>query len=79
MVLADHAFLGPRNLLLRVLFLHGALGVTIFFIISGFLITGLLMRERSETGGVSLRLFYIRRALRILPAFCLFVGCVAVH
>ena len=43
-------------------------GVTIFFIISGFLITTLLMEERRQTGAVSLRGFYWRRARRILPA-----------
>ncbi|MEO7325235.1 MAG: acyltransferase [Dokdonella sp.] len=44
------------------------LGVNVFFIISGFLITSLLMEERRQTGAVSLRGFYWRRARRILPA-----------
>ncbi|MEO6688519.1 MAG: acyltransferase [Dokdonella sp.] len=43
-------------------------GVNVFFIISGFLITSLLMEERRQTGAVSLRGFYWRRARRILPA-----------
>jgi peptidoglycan/LPS O-acetylase OafA/YrhL len=46
----------------------GALGVNVFFVISGFLITGLLLRERDETGGIDLGRFYSRRAFRILPA-----------
>ncbi|MCU1534769.1 MAG: acetyltransferase [Glaciihabitans sp.] len=49
----------------------GALGVDIFFVLSGFLITGLLSRERQETGRVSLFNFWRRRARRILPALAL--------
>lgn len=45
----------------------GFLGVDIFFVISGFLITHLLMAEHAGTGRVSLRDFYLRRAFRILP------------
>lgn len=54
----------------------GHLGVSIFFVISGLLISWLMIRERDATGGVSLRNFYIRRALRILPVFWLFLLCV---
>ena len=43
-------------------------GVRIFFVISGFLITTLLLREREQTGKIDLKQFYIRRAYRILPA-----------
>ena len=46
----------------------GYFGVTVFFVISGFLITTLLLRERDYTGTLSLPKFYGRRALRILPA-----------
>lgn len=45
------------------------LGVLVFFVISGFLITSLLMSEREKTGTISLRRFYLRRVLRIFPAF----------
>lgn len=45
------------------------LGVTIFFVISGFLITTLLVQEREETGTISLRGFYFRRFTRIFPAY----------
>jgi peptidoglycan/LPS O-acetylase OafA/YrhL len=43
------------------------LGVVVFFVISGFLITSLLLNEHQKHGGVSLKLFYARRALRIFP------------
>lgn len=46
----------------------GQAGVTVFFTLSGFLITALLLGERTKTGRVSLLRFYRRRALRLLPA-----------
>ena len=54
-----------------------AFGVRVFFVISGFLITSLLLHEESETGSVSLRRFYFRRTLRIFPPFYAYVGIVA--
>lgn len=55
-----------------VLFLQdGHLGVNIFFVISGFLITSLLLQEEKETKSISLKNFYIRRTLRIFPAYYL--------
>ena len=48
---------------------RGFLGVDMFFVLSGFLIVTLLLRERSATGAVSLRRFYMRRVLRIFPAY----------
>jgi peptidoglycan/LPS O-acetylase OafA/YrhL len=48
---------------------RGFLGVTLFFAISGFLITTLLLREREESGQISLAHFYARRALRIFPLY----------
>ena len=47
----------------------GGLGVTVFFFLSGFLITTLMRLELAETGAVSIRQFYLRRVLRILPPF----------
>ncbi|WP_431278105.1 acyltransferase family protein [Leifsonia poae] len=51
----------------------GFIGVDIFFVISGFLITSLLMRERSTTGRIDLKLFWVRRARRLMPAIALLV------
>jgi peptidoglycan/LPS O-acetylase OafA/YrhL len=55
-------------------FVPADLGVSIFFVLSGFLITWLLLRERNESGRVSLRAFYTRRALRIFPAYLVFIA-----
>ncbi len=49
------------------------LGVLIFFVLSGFLITGLLCSEERRREKISLRHFYLRRAFRILPAFSVFI------
>ena len=46
----------------------GFLGVDVFFVLSGFLITGLLAGEYTRTGTISLRIFYLHRARRLLPA-----------
>lgn len=48
---------------------QGEWGVHIFFVISGFLITTLLLRERKRSGEISIRDFYIRRSLRIWPLY----------
>ena len=51
----------------------GYVGVDVFFVISGFVITGLLLRERSSTNKTSLLSFYARRVRRILPAATLVI------
>jgi peptidoglycan/LPS O-acetylase OafA/YrhL len=51
----------------------GVLGVKVFFVISGFLITTILRGERETTGAISLKSFYFRRTFRILPAFYAFL------
>jgi peptidoglycan/LPS O-acetylase OafA/YrhL len=52
----------------------GAAGVDLFFALSAFLITSLLLKEKQETGGISLRFFYLRRILRIWPLYFLVIG-----
>jgi peptidoglycan/LPS O-acetylase OafA/YrhL len=61
--------------------MHGGfLGVDVFFVLSGFLITTLLLQEHATLGSVSLRRFYARRALRLLPAFfVLFAIALVLH
>ena len=61
LVVLDHASIPP--------FLGwGQLGVILFFVLSGFLITTLLIQEREATGHIDVKAFYLRRALRLLPA-----------
>jgi peptidoglycan/LPS O-acetylase OafA/YrhL len=60
-VFAAHAEVAPG----------GHLGVVVFFVLSGYLITGLLIREVATTGGINLRRFLVRRAARLLPALLL--------
>lgn len=57
-VMGFHSFLLPGG---------GFLGVDIFFVLSGFLITNLLLAERAATGTLDLRRFYVRRARRLVP------------
>jgi peptidoglycan/LPS O-acetylase OafA/YrhL len=56
----------------------GGLGVALFFAISGYLITTLLLEEGERPGGISLRGFYVRRAFRILPAAYLYLIMLAI-
>jgi peptidoglycan/LPS O-acetylase OafA/YrhL len=58
-VVGFHAFGWPQG---------GVLGVHMFFVLSGFLITALLLQEWNGNGSISLRHFYFRRALRLFPA-----------
>jgi len=72
---------------LAVLFYHGGrswaaggfLGVDAFFVLSGFLITVLLLAEWEKENGIGLRAFWARRARRLLPALFLVVGAVALY
>ncbi len=65
LVIAYHFKLGP--------FHGGLVGVDVFFVLSGFLITSLLIRELQSTGTVSLPDFWARRVRRLLPASCLVI------
>jgi len=54
----------------------GVTGVNIFFAISGFLITRILLREKSQTGKISFKNFYARRFLRLLPPLLVFYAII---
>jgi peptidoglycan/LPS O-acetylase OafA/YrhL len=54
-------------------FFNGEYGVEIFFVLSGYLITSILIREYDAIGKVDIKAFYCRRMLRIFPAFYLFL------
>ena len=56
----------------------GFVGVDLFFVLSGFLITSLLLREHRSTGRIDLRRFYVRRLWRLYPALILVSAVVAV-
>src|SRR4051794_28685319 len=77
---------GLRGLaVVAVLLFHGGyltggwLGVDLFFVLSGYLITSLLLVEHRRDGGISLGAFWGRRARRLLPALLVFVMAVAVY
>lgn len=72
--LPDTVFFRERFILL----FTGVTGVQIFFALSGFLITRLLLIEKSGTGTIQLKNFYIRRFLRLLPPLILFYAVVGV-
>lgn len=57
----------------------GFLGVDLFFVLSGFLITGLLVNEWTGSGRIGLRRFWARRARRLLPALLLVLGSVGIY
>ena len=59
-------------------FRHGGQGVAVFFVISGFLITHLLLKELRRTGRVSLKRFYLRRTFRIFPPFYVLLLVIAI-
>lgn len=67
----------PGSPVLRGIARHGHIGVELFFVISGFLITTLLAREFERSGAVNLRRFYLRRMLRIMPAATILILTVA--
>jgi peptidoglycan/LPS O-acetylase OafA/YrhL len=56
----------------------GGFGVTIFFFISGFLISRLLIVEYAQNGGINIRYFYIRRVLRLAPALLTMLSIIAI-
>jgi peptidoglycan/LPS O-acetylase OafA/YrhL len=57
----------------KLVFELGGLGVVFFFVLSGFLITYLLLEEKKETGTIAIKKFYLRRILRIWPLYYLII------
>lgn len=79
MVLIAHAFqttpefAANHKILVYYISGFGHLGVRIFFVMSGYLITKLLLKEQEKNGRVNIRDFYIRRMFRIFPTFFLYI------
>jgi peptidoglycan/LPS O-acetylase OafA/YrhL len=61
----------------RMMYHFGPFGVKVFFVISGFLITSLLLNEERKSGTISIKMFYVRRAFRIWPVAYTFILVVA--
>jgi peptidoglycan/LPS O-acetylase OafA/YrhL len=57
----------------KTILFNSHLGVMIFFVLSGYLITTLLIKEKERTGEINVKHFYLRRALRIFPVFYLYL------
>jgi len=69
MVMVSHLRHGWRS--------EGSIGVAIFFVLSGFLITALLLEERHDRGRIDFKAFYARRARRLLPAMIVMIAVVS--
>src|SRR5260370_34759437 len=72
LVVVGHALLYSRGIHSQL----ASLGVLLFFVLSGFLITGVLLNEKAARGRVSLSNFYLRRVLRLAPALLIFLAVV---
>jgi peptidoglycan/LPS O-acetylase OafA/YrhL len=70
LVMVEHTHLAP--------FHGGGMGVDLFFVLSGFLISALLLAEFQRSGGLDIRRFYYRRGLRLLPALLVLVAATTV-
>src|SRR5260370_3848128 len=72
MVLAGHVVLFSLGIYTQL----ASLGVLLFFVLSGFLITGVLLNEKDARGRISLANFYLRRVLRLVPALLIFLATI---
>jgi peptidoglycan/LPS O-acetylase OafA/YrhL len=87
LVLATHLLVTPNvdareidglGSMIRVVIEHGWLGVDLFFVLSGFLITGILLRTKDFGHREYFRRFYLRRAVRILPVYFVVLIAIAI-
>ena len=76
LVVVSHAEMAGSTMQAEWIARLGDLGVKLFFVLSGFLITTLLLQEQSRTGRIAYGRFLVRRAFRILPAAYAFILCV---
>src|ERR1700677_3548805 len=67
LMIAGQALTGYRSYFKEI----GVVGVSVFFVISGYLITSLLLHEEEKYKRINLKTFFVRRGLRLLPAFYL--------
>src|SRR5229473_7329677 len=72
LVVVGHVFLSSLEVHSQL----ASLGVLLFFVLSGFLITGVLLNEKDARGRISLSNFYLRRVLRLAPALLIFLATV---
>lgn len=66
---------GPFQSALDLWYRYGGIGVDLFFVLSGFLVSGLLFSEYRKHGTLSVSRFYVRRAWKIYPSFYFLIGC----
>src|SRR5262249_45088549 len=84
MVIIGHLPVAPRDSFLIVRWVadwfrqYGSLGVDLFFVLSGFLVSGLLFREYLSRGRADVGRFLIRRGFKIYPAFYVFIALTVV-
>jgi peptidoglycan/LPS O-acetylase OafA/YrhL len=80
LVFFHHNYVFRKKLFLNALYTHGWIGVDLFFALSAFLFTKLLIAEIDKTKTIDFRKFYIRRIFRIWPIYFLYTGlCVAIY
>lgn len=70
----DYHFTANLDHITSFVVLSGAQAVTLFFVLSGFLITTILLREKQQTRTIEVKRFYLRRAARILPLYFLIIA-----
>lgn len=78
-VIISHADIHTQNIFISHLVTPGYLGVELFFVISGFLITGLILNEYQKSGTFNPKLFLIRRGFKIYPPYFIFILIASIY